>query len=216
MINKRAFITGIAGPTLTAEEREFIRSALPWGFILFKRNIDNPKQVTKLVSDLRDAVGDADAPVLIDQEGGRVQRLSPPHWPLYPPGAMFSALYDLDSQLGLSRGLAQRAAHRGRSHRPRHHRRLPAAGRRAGCRRRRGDRGPCLRHRSGQGRRDRAIGGGWADPGRRAAGAEAHPRPRPGHRRQPSSASGGRCDRGRTGPDRFRRRSSCSRHCRWR
>jgi beta-N-acetylhexosaminidase len=75
---------------------------LPWGFILFKRNIDNPTQVTRLVSDLRDAIGDPDAPVLIDQEGGRVQRLGPPHWPAYPAGALFSALYDLDSQLGLS------------------------------------------------------------------------------------------------------------------
>jgi len=102
MIKKRAFITGISGTTLTAEEREFIRSALPWGFILFRRNIENPKQVSQLVSELRDAIGDADAPVLIDQEGGRVQRLAPPHWPAYPPGALFSALYDLDSQLGLS------------------------------------------------------------------------------------------------------------------
>jgi beta-N-acetylhexosaminidase len=102
MIKKRAFVTGISGTTLAAEEREFIRSALPWGFILFKRNIDNPEQVIKLVSDLRDAVGDADAPVLIDQEGGRVQRLAPPHWPVYPSGALFSKLYDEDSQLGLS------------------------------------------------------------------------------------------------------------------
>uniref|UniRef100_Q07N54 beta-N-acetylhexosaminidase n=1 Tax=Rhodopseudomonas palustris (strain BisA53) TaxID=316055 RepID=Q07N54_RHOP5 len=102
MIKKRAFITGIAGTTLTAEEREFIRSALPWGLILFKRNIDNPKQVTKLVSEFRKEIGDADAPVLIDQEGGRVQRLAPPHWPAYPAGALFSSLYDIDSQLGLS------------------------------------------------------------------------------------------------------------------
>jgi beta-N-acetylhexosaminidase len=102
MMNRRAFITGIAGTSLTADEREFIRSASPWGFILFKRNIDNPAQVTKLVAEMRDALGDEGAPVLIDQEGGRVQRLGPPHWPAYPPGALFSTLYDLDSQLALS------------------------------------------------------------------------------------------------------------------
>lgn len=101
-MNRRAFITGTTGTVLTADEREFIREASPWGFILFKRNIDNPAQVTKLVADLREAVGDGDAPVLIDQEGGRVQRLGPPNWPAYPAGAVFSALYDIDSQLGLS------------------------------------------------------------------------------------------------------------------
>lgn len=101
-MDKRAFITGISGTSLTADEREFIRSASPWGFILFKRNIENPSQVTDLVNDIRSTVGDAHAPVLIDQEGGRVQRLGPPHWPAYPRGAMFGALYDIDSQLGLS------------------------------------------------------------------------------------------------------------------
>ena len=101
-MDRRAFISGISGTSLTAEEREFIRSASPWGFILFKRNIDNPSQVSDLVNELRSALGDDRAPVLIDQEGGRVQRLGPPHWPSYPAGAVFSALYDIDSQLGLS------------------------------------------------------------------------------------------------------------------
>ncbi len=55
-----------------------------------------------LVGELRSAVGAADAPVLIDQEGGRVQRLGPPHWPVYPPGASFGALYDIDPKLGLA------------------------------------------------------------------------------------------------------------------
>jgi beta-N-acetylhexosaminidase len=71
----RAFITGVSGLTLTADERAFMREQQPWGFILFKRNVDNPPQVSDLISQLRDSVGRPDAPVLIDQEGGRVQRL---------------------------------------------------------------------------------------------------------------------------------------------
>ncbi|HEX7924762.1 MAG TPA: beta-N-acetylhexosaminidase [Bradyrhizobium sp.] len=98
----RAFITGISGLVLNDAEREFVRAERPWGFILFKRNIESPAQVAALVGELRSAAGTADAPVLIDQEGGRVQRLGPPHWPAYPPGASFSALYDIDPKLGLT------------------------------------------------------------------------------------------------------------------
>ncbi|MDO9562426.1 MAG: glycoside hydrolase family 3 N-terminal domain-containing protein, partial [Bradyrhizobium sp.] len=101
-MNSRAFITGVSGLELSAAERAFIRLERPWGFILFKRNLETAAQVTQLVEDLRNAVGEADAPVLIDQEGGRVQRLGPPHWPLYPPGAVFGALYDIDRVAGLS------------------------------------------------------------------------------------------------------------------
>ncbi|MFK4522467.1 beta-N-acetylhexosaminidase [Bradyrhizobium japonicum] len=97
-----AFIAGVSGTELTAAEREFIRAERPWGFILFKRNVEAPAQVAALVEELRAAAGTADAPVLIDQEGGRVQRLGPPHWPVYPPGAVFSTLYDADSVLGLT------------------------------------------------------------------------------------------------------------------
>src|SRR5476651_279228 len=97
----RAFIAGVSGLTLTAEERDFMRAERPWGFILFKRNIDTPAQVTRLIQELRESIGNPDAPVLIDQEGGRVQRFGPPHWPVYPPGAIFGALYDIDSALGL-------------------------------------------------------------------------------------------------------------------
>jgi len=100
-MTNRAFITGISGLELTPAEREFIRIGRPWGFILFKRNIDTPEQAVKLVGELRVEAGVADAPVLIDQEGGRVQRLGPPYWPVYPPGAAFAALYDIDPQLGL-------------------------------------------------------------------------------------------------------------------
>jgi beta-N-acetylhexosaminidase len=99
-MSSRAFITGISGLELGADERQFIRDERPWGFILFKRNIDTPAQVSSLVRKLREAVGNPDAPVLIDQEGGRVQRLGPPHWPVYPPGAVFGALYDIEPRLG--------------------------------------------------------------------------------------------------------------------
>jgi beta-N-acetylhexosaminidase len=101
-MGRRAFITGIAGTELSAAEREFIVAEQPWAFILFKRNVENPAQVLKLTTELRTIIGDADAPVLIDQEGGRVQRLGPPNWPVYPPGATFGRLYDTDSALGLT------------------------------------------------------------------------------------------------------------------
>src|ERR1700754_3379221 len=101
-MSTRAFITGISGTELSAAEREFIRAERPWGFILFKRNIESPVQVAQLVTVLRETIGEPDAPVLIDQEGGRVQRFGPPHWPAYPPGAVFGALYDIDRKLGLT------------------------------------------------------------------------------------------------------------------
>jgi beta-N-acetylhexosaminidase len=100
-MSTRAFITGIAGLELSAAEREFIRSERPWGFILFKRNIETPAQVAALVGELRAAAGNPEAPVLIDQEGGRVQRFGPPNWPVYPAGAVFGRLYDIDPALGL-------------------------------------------------------------------------------------------------------------------
>ncbi|MFL6827704.1 MAG: glycoside hydrolase family 3 N-terminal domain-containing protein, partial [Bradyrhizobium sp.] len=101
-MNTRAFITGVSGPELNAEEREFIRAQRPWGFILFKRNIETPGQVAHLIAEMRNELARPDAPVLIDQEGGRVQRLGPPHWPIYPAGAVFGRLYDLDPALGLT------------------------------------------------------------------------------------------------------------------
>src|SRR5947207_10630733 len=98
----RAFITGVSGPELTASERDFLRAERPWGFILFKRNVDSPAQVKRLVAELRETVGEPDAPVLVDQEGGRVQRLGPPHWPSYPPGAHYGQIYDRDPAEGLA------------------------------------------------------------------------------------------------------------------
>ena len=88
-----AAIFGCGGPRLTADEAAFFRDARPWGFILFKRNVESPDQVRALVAALRESVdGGADTPVLIDQEGGRVARLGPPHWRRYPPGRAYGEL----------------------------------------------------------------------------------------------------------------------------
>ncbi len=88
----RAFVCGCSGMALTREERSFLRDSVPFGLILFKRNIDTPDQVRALIDGFRDACGDADAAVLVDQEGGRVQRFGPPHWRAYPPPARFVGL----------------------------------------------------------------------------------------------------------------------------
>lgn len=84
-----ACILGCSGPVLTPEERDFFAEVRPWGFILFRRNVESPEQVRDLTAALREAVGRPDAPILIDQEGGRVQRLRPPHWPSYPSGRAY-------------------------------------------------------------------------------------------------------------------------------
>src|ERR1700692_3333136 len=97
----RAFITGLAGPELTDEERSFLSEAQPWGLIVFVRNIAGPDPLRRLIGEFRTLVG-RDAPVLIDQEGGRVQRLGPPHWPSYPPGGAYGALDDRDREVGLA------------------------------------------------------------------------------------------------------------------
>jgi beta-N-acetylhexosaminidase len=98
---RQAFITGLSGPAITPDEKAFLREASPWGLILFKRNIVDPGQVAVLVDEFRSLCG-WPAPVLVDQEGGRVQRLGPPHWPAYPPGAAYGALYDQDPAVGLA------------------------------------------------------------------------------------------------------------------
>src|SRR5580700_952579 len=96
----RAFITGLAGTTIAPDERAFLREAMPFGLILFKRNIDDATQLAALVDDFRVVCG-RDAAVLIDQEGGRVQRMGPPQWPAYPAGALYGALYRRDPALGV-------------------------------------------------------------------------------------------------------------------
>jgi beta-N-acetylhexosaminidase len=85
-------ILGLSGLTLTKDERAFLREANPAGFILFGRNVEAPAQLRALTDALRDLLG-RDLPILIDQEGGRVARLKPPHWPAFPPAAAFGALY---------------------------------------------------------------------------------------------------------------------------
>jgi beta-N-acetylhexosaminidase len=89
----KAFIASCAGPSLSDEERAFFAEARPCGLILFGRNCDNPDQVRALVSSFKDAVESDQALVLIDQEGGRVQRLGPPHWRRMPPARAYGLVY---------------------------------------------------------------------------------------------------------------------------
>ncbi|HEY4166766.1 MAG TPA: beta-N-acetylhexosaminidase [Reyranella sp.] len=97
----KAVIFGCAGAVLTADERAFFRDADPLGFILFARNIETPEQTRRLTEELRSCVARAEAPVLIDQEGGRVARLRPPHWRKAPPGRVLGDLYARDREAGL-------------------------------------------------------------------------------------------------------------------
>ena len=94
---KNPIIFGCQGLALTAYERSFFREFPPLGFILFKRNCSTKMQVISLVNSLRDAVGEK-VPILIDQEGGRVQRLSPPIWNKYPPAAVFGFIFNSDKR----------------------------------------------------------------------------------------------------------------------
>ncbi|MBN8995957.1 MAG: beta-N-acetylhexosaminidase [Rhizobiales bacterium] len=97
----KAFISGVAGPRLEPEEAALFRDEQPWGLILFKRNCREPAEIRDLVAGFREAVGRPDAPVLIDQEGGRVQRLQPPNWPPYPPGRTFGLIAEQDEGKGI-------------------------------------------------------------------------------------------------------------------
>ena len=85
-------ILGLSGPRVTPGEKAFFRDSNPWAFILFARNIETPEQVKTLTDDLRECVG-RDCLVFVDQEGGRVQRLRPPHWRNYPTAAALAGLY---------------------------------------------------------------------------------------------------------------------------
>lgn len=93
-----ATIFGCAGPRLTARESGFFRDSAPAGFILFARNCETPEQVRALVGELRDCVGRDWLPILIDQEGGRVARLKPPHWRAAPAAGLFGRLYERDRE----------------------------------------------------------------------------------------------------------------------
>jgi len=95
-----AAIYGCSGLTLTDDEKRFFSEASPWGFILFARNCQSPGQIRALIAALRESVG-REAPILIDQEGGRVARLRPPQWRAYPPGRNYGAFYAAHPDKGL-------------------------------------------------------------------------------------------------------------------
>lgn len=101
MSESKSMILGCAGKELTADEIRFYADERPWGFILFARNIGESAQIADLVASMRDAVGRPGAPVFIDQEGGRVQRIRPPIAPNYPAGAAIGALYKTDHEAGV-------------------------------------------------------------------------------------------------------------------
>ncbi|ODR98938.1 beta-hexosaminidase [Methyloceanibacter methanicus] len=96
----KAFISGCATTALTKAERDLFAETRPCGLILFGRNVGNPGQVQALVSDFKSAVGTEDVLVLVDQEGGRVQRLRPPYWRAMPPARCFGDLYAKDREAG--------------------------------------------------------------------------------------------------------------------
>lgn len=93
-------IFSVEGLTLSEAEASLFRESNPFGFILFARNCDNPEQVLAVTQALKDCVG-RDCPILIDQEGGRVQRLRPPHWRKYKPMRHFGDLYLSDADKAL-------------------------------------------------------------------------------------------------------------------
>ncbi len=94
----KAFISGCAGKALSDAERRFFAESRPCGLILFARNCDTPAQLRSLVASFKEAVGSDEVLVLIDQEGGRVQRLKPPHWRNMPPARCYGRMYDTDPE----------------------------------------------------------------------------------------------------------------------
>jgi beta-N-acetylhexosaminidase len=97
----RAFISGCSGLALSTDEIAFFKQFQPWGLILFKRNCETPAQIKSLIRQFRDAVDRKDAPVFVDQEGGRVQRLGPPTWRTYPNARAFGQLYQRNATLAV-------------------------------------------------------------------------------------------------------------------
>lgn len=94
-------VSDIEGLEVSAEEREFFSKHKPFGFILFGRNCETPEQVKKLTDQIRDMMDDENVPILIDQEGGRVARMRPPHWDMYPSAEFYSKIYDDDPDLAI-------------------------------------------------------------------------------------------------------------------
>jgi len=101
MNESKAIILGCSSTALTPDEIAFFRDERPWGFIVFARNVRDEAQLRDLAAQMRDCAGRADAPVFVDQEGGRVQRLRPPLAPNYPPASTLGALYGHDRAAGL-------------------------------------------------------------------------------------------------------------------
>ena len=187
---RAAAILGLAGATLTAAEHALLRAARPAGLILFARNCIDPAQVERLVGEAVAAIGDSDVLVLIDQEGGRVRRLKPPHWRVLPPAAAYRGLYAVDPAAGAAGGAAGGPPHGCRSAGARHQHQLCARARSRDRRCARHHRRPRLRRDTGRRRRARPGRGGRLSGRRRGAGDQAHSRPRACARRQPSRAAG--------------------------
>lgn len=101
-MSPRAFICGLSGTELTEEERLFVDHAEPWGIILFARNIRDGQQVRRLIDEVRGLLGRNDMPVLVDQEGGRVQRIKPPLADLHPPASAYGKLFKEDPAAALA------------------------------------------------------------------------------------------------------------------
>jgi len=93
-----AFVTGLDGVVLNPDERRFLRDSLPAGLILFGRNCQTSEQMRRLIGEAREAIGENETLVMIDQEGGRVQRMAPPEWPAYPAPARLGRLYEHDPE----------------------------------------------------------------------------------------------------------------------
>jgi beta-N-acetylhexosaminidase len=110
-MSARAFICGCSGLALTADEEAFIRESSPWGLILFKRNVGDREQLRALTARFREVLARDDAPVLIDQEGGRVQRMAADHWPAYPSAARLAAVGDPTAQIQATYRAARLIAH---------------------------------------------------------------------------------------------------------
>jgi beta-N-acetylhexosaminidase len=91
MLRPRAAIVGLSGTVLTEAEVALFRAAPPLGIILFARNVADPPQLRALTTAIRELLGEV-TPILVDQEGGRVARLRPPHWPEFPAAARFEQL----------------------------------------------------------------------------------------------------------------------------
>ena len=100
-------IFGLSGAHVTADEQSFFKDANPAGYILFARNIENPEQLRALTDSLRDLAGRDDLPILIDQEGGRIARLGPPHWRAWPAAAALVGVSDSPASSDLDRAIAR-------------------------------------------------------------------------------------------------------------